>query len=49
MDKKRLLLNIENLKHNQTKKYEECIVRLINKYPSYYKNKEYAKYFKDLD
>ena len=45
MDKQKLFKKIEELKEEQIEKYCICIKNLINKYPNYYKNKDYAQVF----
>ena len=45
MDTKKLLQQIDKLKNEQVEKYSICIKSLINKYPEYYKDKDYAQVF----
>ena len=46
MDTQKLLKKIDKLKEEQVCKYSSCIRNLINRYPDYYKDKEYAQTFK---
>lgn len=46
MDKEKIKENLKKLKQGNTKRYRDSIKVLVNKYPSYYKNKTYAEKFK---
>lgn len=46
METQKLFEQIDKLKEEQVYKYSSCIRNLINKYPDYYKDKEYAQAFK---
>lgn len=46
MDKEKIKENVKKLKQGDTKRYRDSIKELVNKYPSYYKNKNYAEKFK---
>jgi len=45
MDTQKLFKQIDKLKEEQVNKYSSCIKNLINKYPDYYKDKDYARVF----
>lgn len=41
--------NIEKIKKKQVKNIKDCISKVVNKYPDYYKDKEYAQKFLNKD
>lgn len=45
MDKQKLFKKIDKLKGQQVEKYSSCVRKLVQKYPEYYKDKDYAKEF----
>lgn len=42
-------IDIQEIKNKQVKQIKDCIIDLINKYPNYYKDKEYAQKFLNID
>lgn len=42
-------VDIQEIKKKQVKTIKECITKIVNKYPDYYKDKEYAQKFLNKD
>ena len=40
-------IDIQKIKKKQVEQIKDCITKLVNKYPDYYKDKEYAQKFID--
>lgn len=47
MDEKKLFEKVEENKSKQVDKYVNCIKKIVQNDPVYYKNKKYADKFKD--
>lgn len=41
--------NIEKIKKQQVENIKDSIIKIVNKYPDYYKDKEYAQKFLNID
>lgn len=42
-------IDIKEIKKKQVEQIKDCITNLVNKYPDYYKGKEYAQKFLNKD
>ncbi len=47
MDEEKLINKIKENKEKQVKKYVDCVKKIVQRDPLYYKDKKYAEKFKE--